>query len=300
MSKKADTTKKMKQSEKIELTPRLRFPEFQNAGDWEVKKFDKLFAIGNGKDYKHLSIGEIPVYGSGGYMLSVNSYLYDGESVCIGRKGTINNPIFLTGKFWAVDTLFYTHSFRDCLPSFIFGIFQNINWLNHNETGGIPSLSKTNIGEIEVAIPDCKEQRKIGDCLSSLDKLIALETEKLDALKIFKKGLMQHIFPAEGETLPKLRFPEFQDAEAWEEKLAGTLFANRTEVGEVGLPIYSVTTNGGMVKRSLLERNVNDIAEPAGNKKAYKDDIAYNMMRMWQGAFGVAPNDCMVSPIHRT
>lgn len=85
--------------------PKPRFPEFRDVGEWKVKPFDKLFAIGNGKDYKHLSSGDIPVYGSGGYMLSVNDYLYDGESVCIGRKGTIDNPIFLKGKFWTVDTL---------------------------------------------------------------------------------------------------------------------------------------------------------------------------------------------------
>ncbi|WP_052145711.1 restriction endonuclease subunit S [Xenorhabdus nematophila] len=120
----------------------------------------RLLKIGSGKDYKHLSTGDIPVYGSGGYMLSVNDYLYDGESVCIGRKGTINNPIFLTGKFWTVDTLFYTHSFRECLAKFIYSIFQNINWLSYNEAGGIPSLSKTIIGKIEVLVPKPNEQQK--------------------------------------------------------------------------------------------------------------------------------------------
>ena len=116
-----------------ETLPKLRFPEFLDAAEWEIKPLDSLLTIGNGRDYKHLSKGDIPVYGSGGYMLSVNDYLYDGESVCIGRKGTINNPMFLSGKFWTVDTLFYTHSFKDCLPKFIYFIFQNINWLNHNE-----------------------------------------------------------------------------------------------------------------------------------------------------------------------
>jgi len=189
----------------------LRFPEFRDAGDWEIKPFDKLFTIGNGKDYKHLSSGDVPVYGSGGYMLSVNDYLYDGESACIGRKGSINNPIFLTGKFWTVDTLFYTHSFKDCLPKFIYLIFQNINWLSHNEAGGVPSLSKANICKIEAAVPKPVEQQKIADCLSSIDELVTAQTQKVEALKAHKKGLMQQLFPAEGETVPKLRFPEFRD-----------------------------------------------------------------------------------------
>jgi type I restriction enzyme S subunit len=168
-----------------------------------------------GNGYKHLASGDVPVYGSGGYMLSVDDYLYDGESVCIGRKGTIDNPIFLTGKFWTVDTLFYTHSFRDCLPRFIYAIFQQINWVNHNEAGGIPSLSKTNIGKIKVAVPKPCEQQKISDCLTSVDELITTQTQKLDTLKTHKKGLMQQLFPAEGETVPRLRFPEFRDKGEW-------------------------------------------------------------------------------------
>ena len=88
--------------------PTLRFREFQNDARWIPNKIDHVCKIGNGRDYKHLSAGNIPVYGSGGYMTSVDKFLYDGESVCIGRKGTIDKPIFLTGKFWTVDTLFYT------------------------------------------------------------------------------------------------------------------------------------------------------------------------------------------------
>jgi type I restriction enzyme S subunit len=182
-----------------ETVPKLRFPEFRDSGDWVQKTIDKWLTIGNGKDYKHLSKGNVPVYGTGGYMLSVDDYLYDGESVCIGRKGTINNPMFLNGKFWTVDTLFYTHSFKGCLPKFIYLIFQNINWLNHNEAGGVPSLSKTNIGKIEIAVPSEEEQQKIADCLSSLDDLINAHVKKCELLKIHKKGLMQGLFPSSNE-----------------------------------------------------------------------------------------------------
>ena len=64
------------------------------------------------------------------------------------------------------------------------------------------------------------------------------------------------------------------------------------------LPIYSVTMHDGMVRRDSIDRDFSDIAEAAGNKKACKNDIAYNMMRMWQGALGVAPEDCLVSPAY--
>ena len=84
----------------------IRNKLFENDKDWRKAKIREFLCIGNGKDYKHLDIGDIPVYGTGGKMLSVNDFLYDGDSVCIGRKGTIDTPLFLTGKFWTVDTLF--------------------------------------------------------------------------------------------------------------------------------------------------------------------------------------------------
>lgn len=179
--------------------PGLRFPEFRNAGEWEEKEIGKILNIGNGRDHKHLPDGDIPVYGSGGYMRSVNDYLYDGESVCIGRKGTIDNPVLLSGKFWTVDTLFYTHSFMDCLPRFVFALFLRIDWLKHNEAGGIPSLSKTNIAKIKVPIPRISEQQKIADCLFSLDELITAQAQKVETLKAHKKGLMQGLFPSADE-----------------------------------------------------------------------------------------------------
>ena len=79
------------------------------------------------------------------------------------------------------------------------------------------------IEEFPVPCPSAEEQQKIADCLSSLDELITAETQKLDALKTHKKGLMQQLFPREGETVPRLRFPEFRDAEEWEDKLLGEI-----------------------------------------------------------------------------
>jgi len=184
---------------KGETVPKLRFSEFQNSMAWAIKPLSSLLTIGNGKDYKHLSSGNIPVYGSGGYMLSVDKHLYDGESACIGRKGTINKPMFLSGKFWTVDTLFYTHSFKDCSPKFVYLIFQNINWLSHNEAGGVPSLSKTNINRVEVATPSPAEQNRIVECIFSTDDLINTQSQKIESLKTHKKGLMQQLFPVVDE-----------------------------------------------------------------------------------------------------
>ena len=103
---------------------------FMDNQNWRTVRIGELLRIGNGKDYKHLGIGKIPVYGTGGQMLLVNDYLYDGESVCIGRKGTIDTPMFLKGKFWTVDTLFYTYDFKDVLPKFCYYLFLPVGGIN--------------------------------------------------------------------------------------------------------------------------------------------------------------------------
>ncbi|WP_158173702.1 restriction endonuclease subunit S [Vibrio alginolyticus] len=179
--------------EEGKTVPEFRFSRFYN--DWKKKPLSKLFTIGSGKDHKHLGDGDIPVYGSGGYMRSVNDYLYEGKSACIGRKGTINRPMLLEGKFWTVDTLFYTHSFKNCIPEFVYLLFQNIDWLKLNEAGGVPSLSKVIINKIEVLVPEVEEQQKIVDCIFSVDSLIKSQSYKIELLELYKKGLMQRLFP---------------------------------------------------------------------------------------------------------
>lgn len=174
-------------------TPALRFPGF--TGEWEEKKLGECFEIGSGRDYKHLSTGDIPVYGSGGYMCSVNDYLFNGDSACIGRKGTINNPLLLHGKFWTVDTLFYTFNYINTSAYFVYLLFQNIDWMKHNEAGGVPSLSKTIINNISVVLPKPDEQQKIVECISSIDDIIMNESKKVEILKNHKKGLMQQLYP---------------------------------------------------------------------------------------------------------
>lgn len=172
--------------------PNLRFKEFQ--GEWEKCKISDILSIGNGRDYKHLEKGYIPVFGTGGYMTSVNSYLYDGETAFIGRKGTINKPYYYKGKFWTVDTLFYTHSFNGVAPHFVYCLFQTINWLRYNEASGVPSLSKDTIEKIKVHIPQIEEQQKISKFLSLLDERIATQNKIIDKLQSLIKGIRNDVF----------------------------------------------------------------------------------------------------------
>ena len=130
----------------------------------------------------------------GGYMLSVNDYLYEGESVCIGRKGTIDMPMFLTGKFWTVDTLFYTYNFRNILPRFCYYLFTTINWSRYNEASGVPSLSKTTIEKIKVSVPSLNEQERICSILDSVNIKINIEISILAKFKTQKSYLLRQMF----------------------------------------------------------------------------------------------------------
>jgi len=202
-------------SEVASKVPQLRFPEF--SGDWEEKSVGDVLTIGSGRDYKHLNDGDIPVYGTGGYMTSVDNFLYDGESVCIGRKGTIDKPVLINGKFWTVDTLFYTHSFVGLLPKFLFPIFKRINWKKYNEASGVPSLSKSTIEKIKLNLPLKVEQQKIAAFLTAVDNKIEQLSKKQALLGEYKKGLMQQIF-SQIIRFKKDDGSEFPD---WEEKKLG-------------------------------------------------------------------------------
>jgi type I restriction enzyme S subunit len=177
------------------MQPELRFIEF--SGNWAECKIGDVLKIGSGRDYKHLTKGDIPVYGTGGLMCYVNDMLYDGETVFIGRKGTINKPYYFNGKFWTVDTLFYTHSFFGAHVKFTYGIFQRINWKKHNEASGVPSLSKTTIEALKISIPCLAEQTKIANFLSTVDDKITNTEKQLKLFKDYKKGMMQRIFSQE-------------------------------------------------------------------------------------------------------
>ncbi len=138
--------------------------------------------------------GDIPVFGTGGQMSRVNKFLYDGESVFIGRKGTINKPGYFKGKFWTVDTLFYTHSFQNVLPKFVLYLFENINWLNYNEASGVPSLSKSTIEKIGINIPTITEQVKICKTLSLIDTRIQTQSKIIQQLETLMQNLRERLF----------------------------------------------------------------------------------------------------------
>ena len=164
--------------------PELRFKGFTD--DWEERKFADFIDVKSGKDYKHLNSGPIPVYRTGGYMLSVDRALSDIDAIGIGRKGTIDKPYLLKAPFWTVDTLFYAVPKQNIDLQFSLSIFKKINWKKFDESTGVPSLSKTVINSVGASVPCYEEQQKIGSFFKQLDKTIALHQRKLDLLVLLQ------------------------------------------------------------------------------------------------------------------
>jgi len=173
-------------------TPKLRFKEFDQI--WDNLKYKDVLTIKYGKDHKLLNEGVIPVYGTGGIMRYVNQYLHDGESILIGRKGTIDQPKYVNEKFWTVDTLFYTQIKDNCIPLFLYQHALQVNWLGLNEATGVPSLNTTSINNVDIALPPKAEQTKIASFLSTVDEKINQLTQKHQLLSQYKQGMMQKLF----------------------------------------------------------------------------------------------------------
>ena len=157
------------------------------------------------------------MYGTGGYMLSVNESLSNIDAIGIGRKGTIDKPQYLKAPFWTVDTLFYLTALDKHSILFLYYLMQLMPWKKFDESTGVPSLSKTTIDNINGYVPsNPKEEELISALFNQLDKSITLHQRKLNNLKLKKKALLQKLFPKNGERYPELRFPGFTDA--WEQR----------------------------------------------------------------------------------
>lgn len=188
--------------------------------EWEVRVIDDCLSIGNGRDYKGKSLGNIPVYGTGGIITYINDYLHDGQTICIGRKGTINKPFYHNGKIWTVDTLYYTYNFCNVDVKYLYYSLSTIDWMSLNEATGVPSLTSDRIKRIDILLPPLSEQKAIAKALSDVDDLIAALDKKIAKKRLVKQGAMQQLLTG------KKRLPGF--TEEWVEKKLGDISRIKT------------------------------------------------------------------------
>ena len=161
---------------------------------------------------------------------------------------------------------------------------------------GLLNVAPADFFETNLTMPkDYAEQQQIGSFFQQLDHLITLHQRKYDKLQVLKKAMLEKMFPKNGSSVPEIRFKGFTDA--WEQRKLGDCFTERCESMPDG-ELISVTINDGIKKFSELGRHDNSNDDKSKYKKVCAGDIAYNSMRMWQGASGCSPYEGIVSPAY--
>ncbi len=225
------------------LVPKLRFPTFRDAGEWSYMNGDNVFIPVSNKNHNSdlpiLAItqeyGAIPrenidynvsvteksiesykVVEVGDFIISLRSF--QGGIEYSNYEGLCSPAYIILRKKINIINCFFKQYFKT--NNFIQNMNRNIEGIRDGKM-----VSYKQFSEFLLPTPFPEEQQKIADCLSSIDELITAHSQKHAALKAHKKGLMQQLFPAESETIPKLRFPEFQDAGEWEERPLKKVFS---------------------------------------------------------------------------
>lgn len=150
--------------------------------------------IFNGRDYSHLEQGIYPLYGSGGLMSYISSYLYDGEAILLPRKGTLNNIMYVNEKFWTVDTMYYATVKPEFSTYYVYAYLAQLDLAHLDSGSALPSMTKTAYNNIKINLPDFKTQQSIAAVLSALDKKIALNKQINARLEQMAKTLYDYWF----------------------------------------------------------------------------------------------------------
>ena len=263
-------------SKEIKLIPELRFSEFQSLGSWNDKPISQLGETVNG-----LSGKKGADFGSGKPYVQYKQ-VFDKSYIDFSECGKVDfghdenqntlqkgDILFTTSSETPNEVGYasviinqpeedtYLNSFcfilrpfdlKEVNPSFSRYLFHSL--IYRDSVSAIAqgstrfNLSKGAFLKLKVPVPQPKEQKKIASCLSTLDELLAAQNDKLDALKDHKKGLMQNLFPQEGETVPKVRFPEFEGDGEWEKKELGDLVTIKGRIGYCGYTKEDIVSKG--------------------------------------------------------
>ena len=305
---------------KKKMVPKLRFKEFVDAGDWEQRKLGEVAEIvGGGTPSTNVSEywdGNINWYTPA--EISDQIYLEssqrkiteEGYSSCSAKMLPVGTVLFTSragiGKTAILSRKSCTNQgFQSIVPHkdkldsyFVFSRSEELK--RYGETVGAGStfveVSGKQMADMDLMLPkNITEQQIIGSYFKNLDHLITLHQRKVDKLQQVKKAHLCEMFPENGKTKPKRRFKCFTDD--WEQRKLGDCFTERVESMPEG-ELISVTINDGIKKFSELGRHDNSNDDKSKYKKVCIGDIAYNSMRMWQGASGYSPYEGIVSPAY--
>jgi type I restriction enzyme S subunit len=188
-----------------ETVPRLRFPEFRGAGEWEEMSIEEIAPLQRGFDLpsSELQPGTIPVVYSNGVQNFHSKAMAKAPGLMTGRSGTIGKLHFVeNGEYWPHNTSLWVTSFKGNIPKFVYFLFNSIGIERFASGSGVPTLNRNDVHGFMSAVPKSPaEQQKVADCLSSFDDIITAQSRRIDSLKTHKQGLTQQLFPVLDEVL---------------------------------------------------------------------------------------------------
>lgn len=172
------------------------FGDITARGRFKVKRWKDILDILNGRDYKNVLVnkGGYPVYGSGGIIARASDYICPAGTIIIGRKGSINNPILVNEKFWNVDTAFGIVPKETINKNYLFYFCKQYNFNRLNKATTLPSLTKQDLLEIEINIPDLEKQVKFSRFVDQINKLKSDVQKSINETQLLMDSLMQEYF----------------------------------------------------------------------------------------------------------
>lgn len=302
------------------LVPELRFPEF--SGEWEEKKLGKLVSFKKGKGIPKSDLREhgtkCILYGQlyttySEIIEDVNSYTdINNEDLLFGEVGDILIPssgetaldmslasaLFVEGVALGGDINILRpkkNLVNSKFLSYQINSTRKIDLAKIAEGASVVHIYNSNLESVTIINPtDIKEQTKIANFFTLIGEKIEKQEEKIANLEDYKKGMIQKIFSQE----IRLKDDNGEDYPEWEQKRLGEVFKERNERGQEELELLSVTLNQGVIRRTDIEAKDNSSTDKSIYKIVELNDIAYNSMRMWQGASGVSKFRGIVSPAY--
>ena len=284
----------------MKTVPEIRFPEYTEP--WEQRKLNQLADYTSSsltaKDANEDGLYDLydanSIIGKTDAMAMLDNYITiikDGAGV--GRIRKLPKNTMFIGTMGAITT-------KENDLDFIYSLLERTDLTKEVTGSTIPHIYFKDYGSQHYYVPSIDEQRMIGGFFSDIDNLITLHQRESEQLRVLKRGLLQKMFPREGQLTPEIRFPGF--TEAWKQRKLGELYIERNERGNESLQILSVSIHTGVSDGALDEETLGKVVKRSEDKTTYKHvyvgDLVFNMMRAWQGAIGVAKSEGMISPAY--
>uniref|UniRef100_UPI000366B32F restriction endonuclease subunit S n=1 Tax=Alloscardovia criceti TaxID=356828 RepID=UPI000366B32F len=299
-------------AEKLEkMEPRIRFQGFTDP--WEQRKLGEFGSVEMCRRiYRHQTAekGDVPFYKIGTFGAKPDAFISNSlfekyrrqypfpsiGALLISAAGSIGRIVEYQGEsaYYQDSNIVWLDHNDKLVDKFLKAFYERTEWTLEGST--IKRLYNKDIINTKIVIPSVQEQEQVGTLFSSIDNLITLHQRKLDTLKKLKKTLLSKLFPKNEEKSPELRFSGFTDD--WEQRKLGDLFQQRTEKASGDEDLLSVTIADGVIRQKDSDKRNVSSDDKSNYKIVRKGDLAYNSMRMWQGAVGESDFFGIVSPAY--